>query len=454
MIPRGEPGLHAVLPSVALVGSPVSLRVSALDDLGAPLPTWSASLTLESTDANMIAPPFGPGDGHVIARGLIFRTPGIHRVTVRNDDGKETVAGPVRVVRTTEELRPRAGEAARRIYWGDAHGHTDVGDGANPPPQYLYYARDVAHLDFVCLSEHDFQQFLAVGLDTDPSSWDRLASLAGQWRRPGFAVLLGWEWSSRQHGHRVVLFPDDASRYVSFRDAATPAELAEALRGTGAVSVIAHPTGSRLTPVVNWDTVVPGFDRAIEIYSGHGTMDEDPDFRPTSDPSDAHSALESIRRGLGLSLVAFSDTHLSTPGNPWPPEIRDAPYRGGLTGVWATGSSEAEILDAIRQGHCYATSGERFVVDLRLDGHMPGEVLTVPPGTRVRVQALAASSNIVTYVELMAGTEVVKKFAGGGPQIEIDFGIESPTTEAAYWLRGFSEAGERFWTSAVRVGPL
>jgi len=450
---RTEGGLWATLPSIALVGSPVTLRVSPLTEIGTPRREWTGTLTMTSSDEAMIAPAgFTTGEpGQLVCRGLIFRTPGIHRITVRSSNGEEAVAGPVRVVRTEEDLRARPGAPVRYVYWGDAHGHTDLGDGTNPPEEYLYYGRDVAHLDYVCASEHDFQQYLSVGLDEDEDGWQRLVDSAQRWRRPGFAVLLGWEWSSREHGHRVVLFPDDASHYVSFQKEPTPRQLADALRGTGAVSVIAHPTGSRLTPPVEWSSVVPGFDRAIEIYSGHGTMDETEGFRPTSEPRDGHTALDAIRHGFDLAFVAFSDTHLSTPGNPWPPVIRDAPYPGGMTAALATGGSEREILDAIANGHCYAVSGERFVVDFRVDGFIPGETVVTTPGRRLRVTAHVAGVAPVRRATLMAGVKPLAAFEGDANAAEIDAAIDTPEEGTLLWLQGESEAGDRFWTSPVRV---
>lgn len=443
-------GLHAVLPSCAFVGEPVTLKVSPLDSLGTPPAEWTGTLAISSSDPGMTdTGPFVKAEG-AFRRPLLFRTPGLHRVVVTSAAGDTAVAGPVRVVGTDEELRVRPGEPAWRLFWGDAHGHSDVGDGVNPPPNYMYYGRDIAHLDFMCLSEHDFQQFLEVGLDVEEGSWERIADLAREWRRPGFAVLLGWEWSSREHGHRVVFFPDDASRYISYRRSATPAALADALRGTEALSVIAHPTGSELTPLVNWDSVVPGFDVAIEIYSGHGAMD-DTDFRPTSAPQKGHSALDAMRRGLNLAFVAFSDTHLSTPGNPWPPEIRDAKYRGGMTAVWAENATERAIFEALRAGRCYATSGERVYLEFRVNDRTLGETLVAAPGETVRVQARAAAAGQVAWMELLSGDQVLERRAGPAPELTLDMAAGPFDAEVRLWVRGATREGERFWATPVRV---
>lgn len=444
-------GIFAVVPSIAFVGEPVTLRVAPLDSIGTPQAQWSGRLEVTSTDPGLlVSAPFTAGEPGSFTCPILFRTPGIQRVTVTSDAGDSAVAGPVNVVTTDESLRTRPGEAARRLLWGDAHGHSSVGDGASPPESYLYYGRDIAQLDFVCLAEHDFQHYLSVGLDVEKGSWEAIADLARTWRRPGFAVILGWEWSSLEHGHRVVLFPNDSTRYVSYRDVATPQGLADALRGSGAISVIAHPTGSELTPKVNWESVVPGFDRAIEIYSGHGGMD-DTDFRQTTKPRAGHSAIDALRRGHDLAFVAFSDTHLSTPGNPWPPPIRDAPFRGGLTAVWSNGSRERDVLDAIAAGRCYATSGERFYVELRASDRSLGETLVVSPMQTVHVRALAAAVHQIAWLELLAGDRVLLHRDGGAPELEVETDVGPFAEGTALWMRGASTDGERFWTTPIRI---
>ncbi|MAF27166.1 MAG: CehA/McbA family metallohydrolase [Gemmatimonadota bacterium] len=446
--------LHATLPSVVLAGVPVPLLVSAIDERGLPGPEWTGQAILRVDDprAELTAPEAAakPRKPAVL---VTFHTPGIHRGTVTCDTGEAPASvGPVRVVASEEDLRARSGGAALRVYWGDAHGHSDIGDGVNPPRRYFWYAREIAHLNYTCLSEHDFQQFISRGLDTSPDGWDRIAAQARAARCDGFTTFLGWEWSSRVHGHRVIFFPDDRSRFVSYQEADTPAALAEALRGTGAFSVIAHPVGSRLTPTIQWDSVVGGFDRLIEIYSGHGTMDGDPDFRPTSDPAEGRTAVDALRRGLRLSFAAFSDTHLSTPGNPSPPPIRDATYPGGLTAVIAKSSGRADLFEALRDGRTYATSGERFLLDFRVGDRLPGETLSSKPGAKYPVRGFVAAEHALRRVELMAGGKPIRQFQADGHP-EIDFAVEiGPLPDGtAVWLRGESVDGERFWVSPVWI---
>ncbi len=446
--------LSAVIPSVLVAGEPTELVVAPLDDIGRPLPSWTGILTATSDDPSFQAPhSFVASDsGSLVMKPVTFFSPGVHRVTVRSRDGLEAIAGPTLVVASEEKLRPRAGAQPLRPRWGDAHGHSDIGDGANSPEAYFFYAREIARLDFTCLSEHDFQQFLEVGLDQDSTGWDRISSLARAWRKPGFAVMTGWEWSSREWGHRVVLFPRDGERWVSYRSASTPAALARAVDGTGAISVLAHPKGSELTPAIRWDAVVPRFDVAVEVYSGHGGMDDDTSFRPTTNADPKSSAMQAIVRGFPLAFVAFSDTHLSSPGNPFAPPIRDAPYVGGLTAVWTAGGAESDIVEGIRAGRTVATSGERFLVDVRVADRLPGETVSLARGERATVRGLVAAVHTLERVEVMRDLEVAAALpARGKRELEISAEVGPFEGPGVVWVRGESSDGERFWTTPVRV---
>ena len=53
-------------------------------------------------------------------------------------------------------LATTSAHAQYHIYWGDMHGHTANSDGKGSLDDYFTYARDVAKLDFVVVSDHDF----------------------------------------------------------------------------------------------------------------------------------------------------------------------------------------------------------------------------------------------------------------------------------------------------------
>jgi hypothetical protein len=149
--------------------------------------------------------------------------------------------------------------------------------------------------------------------------------------------------------------------------------------------------------------------------------------------------------------VAFSDTHLSTPGNPWPPPIRDAPYPGGLTAVWADGADERAVLDALRAGRTYATSGEHFYLEFRAGDRSFGETLVATPGQPVPLHAVVAAGHQVAWVEVMKDAVVLFRRTGGVADWALDEAVGPFDEDVALWMRGASVDGERFWTTPVRV---
>ena len=53
-------------------------------------------------------------------------------------------------------LQPHPARAQFRVFWGDMHGHTAHSDGKGSLDDYFTHARNVAKLDFVVVSDHDF----------------------------------------------------------------------------------------------------------------------------------------------------------------------------------------------------------------------------------------------------------------------------------------------------------
>ena len=76
----------------------------------------------------------------------------------------------------------------------------------------LAYARDVAALDVVALTDHD--HWGSLFLDEHPELWERIQRAHGATSTsPGrFVTVLGYEWTNWIYGHRHVLyFGDDAA---------------------------------------------------------------------------------------------------------------------------------------------------------------------------------------------------------------------------------------------------
>ncbi|MEE9515995.1 MAG: DUF3604 domain-containing protein, partial [Candidatus Adiutricales bacterium] len=104
------------------------------------------------------------------------------------------------------------------IYFGDIHTHSQEsaflnheGCGTGTWKENFDYARDVACLDFFCMSDHDWQMGKA--------DWRNLKALTDTYNQDGrFATLRGYEWTSTLYGHRNVYFREgDIDEVLDFR---------------------------------------------------------------------------------------------------------------------------------------------------------------------------------------------------------------------------------------------
>ena len=145
--------LILTLPSVARPGEEVELRVAAVDVHGnqAVLPDARLELSWERRDDSPADEPGELPTSIVLAAGPApsvtrFEAPagGVLAVRAGNPEGLQGVSNPMLLSPSFD-----------RIFWGDLHGHSNLSDGTGTPEDYYRYARDVAALDVVALTDHD-----------------------------------------------------------------------------------------------------------------------------------------------------------------------------------------------------------------------------------------------------------------------------------------------------------
>lgn len=329
-------GVHGFAPSVAATGEVFTLTVRAEDRFynraTGPIPGWHVLVNGE---------PFAevpPGGNLVTLPDVRFDAPGVYRFTIHSADGAVTgTANPVLV-----EDAPQ-----RRIYWGDTHGHSGLAEGVGTAERFMTWARDDARLDYVVHSEHDIW--------TDDYEWNLLIDNVGRFSREGeFIAFLGYEWTIQnvQGGHHNVLFRTaDGRRRVPAREFGTLSGLYQGLRAhhdPEDVVVIphAHQAGDyRLSD--------PALETLVEIMSQHGTFE--------------WFGRRYLAQGHQVGFIAASDNHLSQPGYT-APRRGGLAQRGGLGALRANALSRDALFDAMRDRATYATTGQRMILDVAVNG--------------------------------------------------------------------------------------
>ncbi|MDE2921859.1 MAG: DUF3604 domain-containing protein [Acidobacteriota bacterium] len=317
------------------------------------------TLTIRAEDRFRNVASAGPGELEVLLDGEPFRTlsaesealvrienvaigsEGVHRFEVRTADGTlQGVSNPVLVERNP----------ARRIYWGETHGHTGMAEGQGSAEGYFRFGRDAARLDFLTLSEHD--RWL------DDGEWRTLQQLAEEYRAPGrFTPILGFEWTNQMAdgGHHNVFFRDvPGRRRVGTQEKPLLDELYAELRAANRsddVLIIphAHQPG-------DWTRSDAEMQKLVEIQSSHGTFD--------------WFGNRYLQNGFRIGFVGASDNHTGHPGYGFMggPGQSSGTQLGGLAAVLAAENTGEAIFNALRSRATYATTGERIVLDAWLNG--------------------------------------------------------------------------------------
>ena len=252
----GVAGVHGFAPSIVAPGERFELSVRAEDyhynRATGPIPAFDV---LVDDELRATTAAGGPAIQPV---ALSIEEPGPHWIALRSKDGRISgIANPVLV----EE------DPARRIFWGDTHGHSGYAEGIGTVDHFMRFARDDARLDFVTHSEHDTA--------LDDGEWRLMRATTAEYDDPGvFIPYLGYEWSMRatNGGHHNVLFRNIAGRErVSALEYPTLSLLYQALRERyPAREVLTIPHAHQAGDARHSD---PLLEPLIEILSMHGTFE-------------------------------------------------------------------------------------------------------------------------------------------------------------------------------------
>ena len=312
-------------------------------------------------------------------------------------------------------------ESATRLVWADLHGHSRLSDGTGTPVDYFAYARDVARLDVVALTDHD--HWGPRPLDQDPAAAERILDAARSFHAPGsFVTLPGYEWTSWLHGHRHVLYFEaqedfeapadvetrtdlaageragarealDPMPIYSSLDPATdrPDELWAALRGRRALTFAHHSAGEPVA--TNWAyRPDPELEPVTEIVSVHGSSEASDGPTPVRGGIPGYFVRDVLLHGERLGFIGSGDSHDGHPGL-----AQIASGQSGLAGIMTSALDRESLLEAMRARRTFATNGIRPFLSVTIDETTMGGSLVTGAERhtlRVRYEATAPIARV------------------------------------------------------------
>jgi len=384
-----------IVPSSARPGEPFRVLLVSLDDYDNVSSTFYSGVTLAVEDGTVLEENISfegryetfvslPKEGvyRLVAKGMLGAVPIARGVWT---DG--LVSNPIRIT-----------DAPRGPYWGDIHVHTHVSGDAmgNEPYQY---AKDVSGLDFAGVCDHSNANL--------PAQWERIKGWAREHYEPGrFVTILGYEGGvSGEHFHHNVYYRDlDVDfREVSFVHGTAMSE--EALR----VHLMEHRALSQLhqSGTCATDMRRPYFasTRLLEIYSHWGQSEyynpdhalsyeinrvRYPETRLTISGRGPYYARDAWALGKRYVTIASSDDHFGQPGK----------AHRGVTAVYSDELTREGIFDGLEVGACYGTTGERILLDFRVNGLPMGTELAAEPGQELAFSFKVHGTDVLCVVEV------------------------------------------------------
>ncbi|MEM8766883.1 MAG: DUF3604 domain-containing protein [Pseudomonadota bacterium] len=334
-------GLHGFAPSVVRPGETFTLSVRGEDAYRNRAKGGHPAVTVRHGDQVVARVPANREAISLIE--LSFEEPGIYYLELATKG--ERVTGVVNPILVSADRR-------ERIFWGDTHGHSGFAEGIGTPDRFMSWARDDARLDYVTHSEHDIWM--------DDAEWEVLRNNVRRYSRDGeFIAYLGYEWTVRNFygGHHNVLYrtPEGRDR-IPIQFYPTLSQLYQGLRNsadTGDVVVIphAHQAG-------DYRQNDPELEPLVEIMSQHGSFE--------------WFGRMYLKQGHQVGFIAASDNHLSQPGYS-APKSGSLAQRGGLGAILAREKTTDAIFDAMKALRTYATTGDRMILEVEVNGTGMGE---------------------------------------------------------------------------------
>lgn len=465
ILPAAPEKIRIITPSQALTGTEIEFKVVVTDHFYNSTKFYEGNIGFKIDESIVVSPStykFKPSDNGVKQFKVTFTKPGLHTLTVVDDFNLAPhgiKSNPVNVSDVP---------LLHNIYWGDLHSHSgNSKDGVGKTETAFTNAKDAAVLDFFALTDHgagdsDSEGNYWVGLTDE--EWEENKLLVNKFYEPGkFVTLLACEWSgSSPYGHHNIIYRDVSGEFFG-EDIFRNVEAVWGLLNSKNALTIPHHTGivwpGGSTSVTDWSLEKNDSLRtSIEIYSLWGSGEyywnsmsyERYHQRNFSSHCGANYAQDAWALGHYVGAVAGSDEHTSHPGKDF----------GGLTAVLAKTLDRNSVFEAIKNRHTYATTGERILIDFRINNEIMGSKVFIDSEHQPKIALSVAGTDIIDSIELLKynGKQWIVLFIAEPNSINYSssFSDYDFRNQAIYYMRVkqkniVGDREVRAWTSPIWV---
>lgn len=323
---------------------------------------------------------------------------------------------------------------AYEIFWGNLHSHCQLSDGIGTPEEAFAYARDVANIDVLALTDHTHM--------LTQTEWEYLGEVAAEYTEDGvFVAMQAQEFGKlNDFGHLGIY---DVPYRNPNATTNLPATYNFILTYDG-LGNFCHPNPDYGTWFDDFN-FEPEWEEAMHSIEMRNGLRGD-DYEP--------EANYALGKGWKLGFFANQDNHNGMWGDQPNPNDGGAIY---LTGILADNLTYDEIVAAIRARRFYAQEedppGDRIKLWYWVNGNDMGSMIeSTGPLTFTGHAESVNGISVFNRAELFRDGELVDSQVIIGTQIDYEFDDTIGLDESHYYyLRVRQVDGDYAWSAPVWV---
>lgn len=229
--------------------------------------------------------------------------------------------------------------------------------------------------------------------------WEYIRNFTDKVNKSGFPMFMGYEWQGAglDGDHNVFFLNNNQEMHYPLRYQ----ELKNSYLNEAAIGIPHHLAYQLEHRGKNWETHDDKFSPFVEIYSSHGSSEND--YGSIDMNRHIHmgprTGITCVERGWEqghkFGVIASGDNH-SCPGV----------FGFGYCAVLAKSNSKEDIWDAFINSRVYGVSKERIELDYSIDNQVMGSTINGSKNSAFKLKVKAA--NAIDRVEIIADNKVTE----------------------------------------------
>jgi len=300
-----------------------------------------------------------------------------------------------------------------KVFFADLHSHTGFSDGTLLPIVAHDYARNVAKLDVFSLTDHLEYVDDTEWLDIRETAWD--ACEDGK-----FVAIPGLEWTKKV-GH-INIFDPKTNHW--------PADLAGFYKAAADARVICkfnHPgRGDKVFGGMAYSQIG---DKAVQLMEVRRAEEE-------------QAYIRALKLGWHIAPDGSDDTHRPNWGSSF-----------AWTGILAPGLSKRNVLDALKNRHCYSTLDRNCILTFKVNDATMGDIITEPVKTVTAAITVhdPEAEDLIARIELFEDGAIVQTDQPNSNERQWKTKFGPKPGKHYYFVKVIQKDGNMMWSAPVWV---